>query len=183
MPETDLQRQFLGLVWMPKNSRMRGHRDTSGFLYAIGGRNEEHPLLATVECIKTGHHDLHSDGKVTFLSNAWYSVSPMIQSRRNFGAAAHGPRSIIVAGGAPNTLSQSNTVEMFLRLEENGDGQWTRLAPLTSSTHAFKLIPFKEGYMSIGTFFVQLTLILCLKAQRLPYMVVLALITHVARPG
>ncbi len=78
----ELRREYLGLIWLPPT----GHND-GGFLYAIGGDNESEGMLASVECIRTGRHASRPNDKVTFLSNAWYSVAPMMHARLGFGAA------------------------------------------------------------------------------------------------
>ncbi len=136
---------------MPQAGHGSGRPKESGFLYAIGGGNETYPVLASMECIQMGRKAFRSGGKVTFLSNDWYSVAPMMVSRHHFGAALHGSRSIIVAGGAPNPISRSEAVEIFQRLEENGDGQWTSLAPMTYATGVDRLFAVTGGYISFGT--------------------------------
>ncbi len=88
---------------------------------------------------------------MTFLTNDWHPVAPMMVYRCLFGAILHGSKSVIVAGGAPSTFSQSEAAEIFLRLEENGDGQWTSLAPMTYAIYAYRLCAVVGGYMSVGT--------------------------------
>ncbi len=136
---------------MPQTGRRRGRHNGSGFLYAIGGGNETDKVLASVECIPTGRHAHRSGGKVPFLTNDWHPVAPMMVSRCLFGATLHGSRSTIVAGGAPNPFSRSEAAEIFLRLEENGDGQWTSLAPMADAIYAHRLFAVSGGYMHVGT--------------------------------
>ncbi len=75
----------------------------------------------------------------------------MMVYRCLFGATLHGSKSVIVASGAPHPFSRSEAAENFLRLEENGDGQWTSLAPMAYAINAHRLFAVTGGYMSVGT--------------------------------
>ncbi len=140
-----VSREYLKLAWLPDDKQ-----PDRGFLYAIGGSNENCAAMAIVECIQMGPHPWRSEGKVTFLTNTWRPIAPMLYGHLGHGVAVHRKRSIIVAGGRANDLFENITVECFLRQEDDGDGQWTSLAPMKMPVGKCTLLPTTRGYICAG---------------------------------